>query len=135
MTSSLNLRVAWEQCMAMWLYIVRVYPHTNMGVNALKEKWLEERDIPNHYTSCVPSAHSVKFNCFLCEYAIQHCKSDQVGISQGEPMTGCAHCPARLVNPSFSCYNEEYRFSTKPHEFYKILKRHYKLYLSERGGE
>lgn len=96
-----TLNQTWILCLRMWRHIAKVWT-AGEKVERLKTKWLTENGFVNMDVD-MPSG------CFFCKYA--------------EAISGCAECPGRLVDLSFSCYRESYSFEHNPPAFYRELLR------------
>lgn len=90
-----TLEETWRLCLSMWQWIAeQVRGGSEEMVSALKDRWL----VKNGFNV---DLEEIEHSCFFCEY----------------DNAGCADCPARKVDPSFSCSKAEYNWHRKPIAF------------------
>lgn len=96
-----TLNQTWILCLRMWRWIASVWTPDGPNVHVLKAKWLMENRIVDIFNSC-----------FFCEYDV---------VNDG--LANCKQCPGILVDLSFSCTHENYKYDGNPKAFYKELLR------------
>lgn len=92
-----TLNQTWVLCLRMWRSISKRWTG-RIPVWELKARWLKANKFPNN---------TIEEDCFFCDYCF----------------SGCSQCPGRLVDPDFSCTNEDYDYEDEPVAFYKELLR------------
>lgn len=101
----MNLNETWKLCLSMYRWIAEQRRKGNSeSVPALKEEWLRKHGFN-------PGDDSVMDDCFFCEYNDKHpCKKE-----------GC-NCPAKKIDPEFSCISSDYNYIINPIAFYNKLR-------------
>jgi len=112
MMKLLTVDETWVQCLAMWKWISRQCKGKSLvwcndNVSDLKIRWLEKHGIRDG---------EISQNCFFCH-------------KSGARYYICGKCPARQVDPEFSCMDIGYSFLTHPRKFYAKLKELNKIRL------
>ena len=105
---------AWRNCWAMWKDVPKGLSD-QFKVAAWKENWLEENR-PNDDLYC---------SCYFCEYAFQ----------QGDKRFPfkCPHCPAKEIDPDFSCSDTPYDYRDSPLKFRNKIEKLYKKWQRRNG--
>jgi hypothetical protein len=111
----LTLDQTWEQCLKMWKLISLCKGRgTNKSIDELKIEWLSKTKI-----------RVLQDNCFFCEKAMKD--SQKRKLAWFYP--SCNTCPAKKVDNSFNCLNNDYNFKGEPRKFYAKLKELNKIRL------
>jgi len=104
----LTLDEAWDLCLEQWDWIkAEIEAGSLLSVEGLKGQWCRENGFDG-----------VLGYCFFCEYAVQQFRGRD-----------CDKCPGCLVDPEFSCCNDEYDYEYKPLAFHAELVRLNKIRL------
>lgn len=94
-----NLDKTWKLCLEMWAWIKKqIEAGSRLSVGDLKDKWAKDNGFENIWLSC-----------FFCAYAYK------------EGATDCNNCPGHLIDPDFSCGNDEYHYKLKSLAFCQKL--------------
>lgn len=120
----LSLNDVWRLCLKMWKFVVKnIGPEKNKwdmidGVENLKRRW------------CLKNGFkSLDSNCFFCAWAVECSKEATLQFWAAR----CTTCPGKLADRKFDCFNWSYRYSTKPHAFYKKLLKLNKKRQEKKG--
>lgn len=99
----LTLDQVWALCIEMWEWIVtELQRDPKQQIHRLKVQWLEDHGYV---------VDDINSWCFFCGY------SGNWGIYYD-----CTNCPARLVDPKFSCFTIEYQYNIRPGAFLLKIK-------------
>lgn len=109
-----ELDKCWENCLAMWKWISKVWTPDGDRVATLKERWINKNGLPE------PSPA----NCFFCDFANEIAKEFNLDDI-------CPVCPGKLISSSFGCQNSKYHYAQNPRVFYQKLVELNKKRLAE----
>jgi len=112
MAKRMNLDETWKNCLSMWRHAARKIraiagfnqmPCNNQSdlIDEIKDAWCEKRDFKN-----------ITHDCFFCNFA---------GSTHTRSLCCNEKCPARRVDNSFYCDNDNYHYLHNPIAFYNKL--------------
>ena len=116
----LTLDQTWEQCLAMWKWMVE-----QLDAGSEKSTKLLKQD----YMAISGLSMDNGDNCFFCDYHEAAGFEILDGFDSDEPI--CQKCPGCLIDPSFDCMCEDYHHS-HPRLFYAKLKELNKIRLDKK---
>ena len=106
MKKRLTLNYVWAECIKMYTYVTKKRAAgDSRSVKRLKQAWLNRHGY---------KTDELNSDCFFCEYDERH---------QPLVRNNCNWCPAELIDSSFSCGNEPFKWFKFPGLFLKELLR------------
>ena len=112
----LKLNEVWTETIKMWENIIKDLPDFFYALPDAEKEYCIRLAKAAHYHGSSAS----KYQCHFCDHS--------------QATHGCDQCPARLVNPEFSCQRADYHYMHEPYKFLKEIKRLHKIYLDKYPG-
>lgn len=105
---NLNLDWTFEYCEQMWKWVSEEWEKNGGSLRGLKTQWLLDHDF---------NPDDVNLLCFFCDFS-----------PNNETNETCDHCPGKIHDCEWSCYNGLFCWEGKPTLFYKEVVRLHNLY-------